>query len=198
MGLLSMFKKTENHNIKKRINISQIDDHLVFKGSLQKNYDVSELWLYCRENGSRIKVSKQQAANNFSFSILLDKLINQIAIDGSTKAYDWFLKVRSLPEENLELNNGTADIEIVEINGSSYVEYFIRLGRFSNTNIENLSFYYEQGNYIINYMTIKGNLSLLINQEPSSPKNIQRSEEHTSELQSRGHLVYRLLLEKKK
>src|SRR5690625_6306178 len=29
-------------------------------------------------------------------------------------------------------------------------------------------------------------------------KNIARSEEHTSELQSRGHLVCRLLLEKKK
>src|SRR5207253_4333898 len=30
------------------------------------------------------------------------------------------------------------------------------------------------------------------------PSNIARSEEHTSELQSRGHLVCRLLLEKKK
>src|SRR5690625_5330514 len=29
-------------------------------------------------------------------------------------------------------------------------------------------------------------------------KDVQRSEEHTSELQSRGHLVCRLLLEKKK
>src|SRR5437870_10070100 len=30
------------------------------------------------------------------------------------------------------------------------------------------------------------------------PRNLFRSEEHTSELQSRGHLVCRLLLEKKK
>src|SRR5690625_7094402 len=30
------------------------------------------------------------------------------------------------------------------------------------------------------------------------PRHIARSEEHTSELQSRGHLVCRLLLEKKK
>src|SRR5207253_5893155 len=30
------------------------------------------------------------------------------------------------------------------------------------------------------------------------PEELQRSEEHTSELQSRGHLVCRLLLEKKK
>src|SRR5439155_25090113 len=33
---------------------------------------------------------------------------------------------------------------------------------------------------------------------PPLPENITRSEEHTSELQSRGHLVCRLLLEKKK
>src|SRR3989442_9926617 len=32
----------------------------------------------------------------------------------------------------------------------------------------------------------------------SRPKNFERSEEHTSELQSRPHLVCRLLLEKKK
>src|SRR5690625_5980647 len=33
-------------------------------------------------------------------------------------------------------------------------------------------------------------------QMPSSGTNFKRSEEHTSELQSRGHLVCRLLLEK--
>src|SRR5438445_3971153 len=33
---------------------------------------------------------------------------------------------------------------------------------------------------------------------PSSPRDISRSEEHTSELQSRQYLVCRLLLEKKK
>src|SRR5690625_5489484 len=33
---------------------------------------------------------------------------------------------------------------------------------------------------------------------PRVPKPPRRSEEHTSELQSRGHLVCRLLLEKKK
>src|SRR5690625_6540101 len=33
---------------------------------------------------------------------------------------------------------------------------------------------------------------------PISPADYPRSEEHTSELQSRGHLVCRLLLEKKK
>src|SRR5690625_6448809 len=34
--------------------------------------------------------------------------------------------------------------------------------------------------------------------KPTMMKKMKRSEEHTSELQSRGHLVCRLLLEKKK
>src|SRR5690625_391852 len=38
----------------------------------------------------------------------------------------------------------------------------------------------------------------LTNPFPGVPTSAARSEEHTSELQSRGHLVCRLLLEKKK
>ena len=41
-------------------------------------------------------------------------------------------------------------------------------------------------------------VSLYNKQEPITDKQLLRSEEHTSELQSRGHLVCRLLLEKKK
>src|SRR5437660_9919539 len=42
---------------------------------------------------------------------------------------------------------------------------------------------------------MRGNM-VVLDKEPTSPG--LRSEEHTSELQSRGHLVCRLLLEKKK
>src|SRR5207253_7414031 len=41
-------------------------------------------------------------------------------------------------------------------------------------------------------------LGLLPQGQPERYKRVKRSEEHTSELQSRGHLVCRLLLEKKK
>src|SRR5690625_6028379 len=37
-----------------------------------------------------------------------------------------------------------------------------------------------------------------LGRETATAKGVTRSEEHTSELQSRGHLVCRLLLEKKK
>src|SRR5690625_6692174 len=38
----------------------------------------------------------------------------------------------------------------------------------------------------------------VIHKKPTPVQIVNRSEEHTSELQSRGHLVCRLLLEKKK
>src|SRR5437588_2649018 len=50
---------------------------------------------------------------------------------------------------------------------------------------------------MINTSDISLNLQL-INPESSSPVNYNRSEEHTSELQSHSDLVCRLLLEKKK
>src|SRR5690625_6268826 len=49
---------------------------------------------------------------------------------------------------------------------------------------------------------VTGNVNHLIAGDMNAAKldidNVTRSEEHTSELQSRGHLVCRLLLEKKK
>src|SRR5205809_7228316 len=45
---------------------------------------------------------------------------------------------------------------------------------------------------------IEGELDVLLDQKNRLTLELQRSEEHTSELQSRLHLVCRLLLEKKK
>src|SRR5437870_8361923 len=44
----------------------------------------------------------------------------------------------------------------------------------------------------------KGNVAVFIGMHATTDHEQKRSEEHTSELQSRGHLVCRLLLEKKK
>src|SRR2546427_3558304 len=46
----------------------------------------------------------------------------------------------------------------------------------------------------LNYYSLKKRFPLI----PGSPSKTQRSEEHTSELQSQSNLVCRLLLEKKK
>src|SRR5207253_10065992 len=44
----------------------------------------------------------------------------------------------------------------------------------------------------------RGHLPAMAGQQVLGRRHAERSEEHTSELQSRGHLVCRLLLEKKK
>src|SRR5207253_10768336 len=51
-----------------------------------------------------------------------------------------------------------------------------------------------------NLRTFVNQLRRKVERDPARPQRIvtERSEEHTSELQSRGHLVCRLLLEKKK
>src|SRR5439155_16475264 len=48
------------------------------------------------------------------------------------------------------------------------------------------------------YQSPPKNMWPLISPASGAPSSFIRSEEHTSELQSRGHLVCRLLLEKKK
>src|SRR5690625_6067158 len=52
--------------------------------------------------------------------------------------------------------------------------------------------------FLIVEKMVRGNLLPQVSLDREEWFNIRRSEEHTSELQSRGHLVCRLLLEKKK
>src|SRR5690625_6088876 len=59
----------------------------------------------------------------------------------------------------------------------------------TSTHTPNREIYTLKGDF-----TLIGNTNLSIDPNPDA----RRSEEHTSELQSRGHLVCRLLLEKKK
>src|SRR5690606_41001493 len=73
----------------------------------------------------------------------------------------------------------------IHTNGHSKTNDFVV--RFANVN--------GTGSASANFLFAKAIFRMGI---PVSPKNIFRSEEHTSELQSRENLVCRLLLEKKK
>src|SRR5690625_6972575 len=52
-------------------------------------------------------------------------------------------------------------------------------------------------NPVTSTATVTNRAASTVTSQPTASANSARSEEHTSELQSRGHLVCRLLLEKK-
>src|SRR5690625_7020819 len=58
---------------------------------------------------------------------------------------------------------------------------------------------YMKNNYILSFIGFApaDDPQIVVYVAVDNPKDVVRSEEHTSELQSRGHLVCRLLLEKK-
>src|SRR5690625_6843233 len=58
--------------------------------------------------------------------------------------------------------------------------------------------YPEEGIFIKAYLAMNASFDQTVEVIKQSINKLPRSEEHTSELQSRGHLVCRLLLEKKK
>src|SRR5690625_6019277 len=87
---------------------------------------------------------------------------------------------------NLSLHDALPISQRVEIETS-----FITLGQFIK-----LANVFESGGMIKAFLQDTG---VLVNGEIEQRRGRKlRSEEHTSELQSRGHLVCRLLLEKKK
>src|SRR5690625_5530932 len=99
------------------------------------------------------------------------------------------------------------DIDRYDINGK-YEQVFIGARELSTDDLpdqaqtwvnKNLRYTHGYGVAMshVNEITKQGQPEYILKNIPSEGE-IDRSEEHTSELQSRGHLVCRLLLEKKK
>src|SRR5699024_11426806 len=138
------------------------------------------------------KLTEQAASQKFEFHIKLDELMSVLPDEMEEKIFNYYFKIKRPVSVLSDKQMNSDKIVFTEEDGVEYGEYFIRCGRFENTYIDDLTFYYEGENFLIPYITTKGNISLAYNQETG------RSEEHTSELQSRFDLVCRLLLEKKK
>ncbi|WP_188454994.1 CDP-glycerol glycerophosphotransferase family protein [Virgibacillus oceani] len=177
MKLLSLLKKRfkkSNEKLKYKLSIVQTQKTLNITGMFYKeNYLGKELWLFERNNGDEsFKLDEINPSESFSFSVSLKDLINRVKLEDGT-TYDWHVKIRRPYAELSEAKKESKQIMLVEENDVRYAEYFIRLGRFQYTNIDNLNFYYEQENHLINYLTEKGNLSLIVNGEPDAPTRLQ-------------------------
>ena len=117
---------------------------------------------------SRIK-SPKLLTNKFSFTVSLDKLLNLLATKTNDKVFNYYLKIR----RHYRDSDKKMDYELIECDGQTYVEYYLRLGRFKETDVENLIPYEQNEQFLINYLTNKGNLSSVLNEELKTPIKLQ-------------------------
>src|SRR5699024_3032657 len=87
--------------------------------------------------------------------------------------FNFYFKIKRPVSELSDKQMNSDKIVFTEENGEPYAEYFICCGRFENTYIDDLTFYYVGDNFLIPYITTKGNISLAYNRETDSPTRIQ-------------------------
>ncbi|GIO23405.1 CDP-glycerol glycerophosphotransferase family protein [Oceanobacillus sp. J11TS1] len=138
----------------------------------RENFKAKELWLFTRSHEVKIKVSEINPANKFTFEINLESLIQDLN-SNLAENYDWYFKVTTPLKSVPAARRKSSDLEIIEIDGMQFAEYFIRCGRFEHTKAEGLQYYHYSENRVLNYITIKGNLSLVYNIEPDAPTKLQ-------------------------
>lgn len=168
--LLSRFKnKKQTKKLKYQLLVMQKNNTLTISGVFNKEkYSAKELWLFSRETKSRYKISEISPSNKFEFSVSLDDLLTLLK-EEQEERFDWFFKI-TRPFSELSLTaQENENVEITEVDGEMYAEYFIRCGRFQHTKMEGLTFHFQKEDSIINYITEKGNLSVTINNEIGSP-----------------------------
>lgn len=169
--LKKKIKKPKNKYI---LQITQNGNELQISGHFRKtHYKAKELWLFSKKGPERIKVASISPNNQFTFKIDLHQLMDDLRKNTTDHSFNWFIKIRTPLTEISDQACNNDKIEVVGENGEKYAEYFIRLGRFQQTDIKGLGFYKKDDNYLINYITIKGNLSLLLNEEPNAPVKLQ-------------------------
>ncbi|OAT81593.1 hypothetical protein A6P54_12525 [Bacillus sp. MKU004] len=176
--IFSNKNNTKNPKLKQEIEITQKNDVLFLKGKLGKeNYHVESLYLSSRFNDESIQVSLNESmGNNFDFEVSLRHLIEQLSpYHGKEHTFDWYMHV-SVPTAVLNKNTvkkleQTADF--FEKNGEVFASYPLRLGRFSHTNRNRLIPVEHSNQKGSCYLTTKGNLSFVLNSDPSTPTRIQ-------------------------
>ncbi len=177
---LFRFLKLKNNNqhkkkkLKQQIEIIQNGAQVTVSGVFNKdNYQTNELWLISRDGERSMKVSETSPTNNFKFIYNMEELVDNLPkYNGDT--YDYYFKVRTpLSQLSKAKREDDRNLKIVEGNDDLYAEYFIRCGRFQSTNIQGLKYVNKADHTLINYITTKGNFSLVFNGAPESPTKLQ-------------------------
>src|SRR5690625_4391934 len=176
MNLLSLFKKNNKKNkIKHELNITMSDKVLTFSGLFNReHYHATELWLFSREDNVGYKLASQEPSQKFEFQVELKDLMFVLSENGiEEELLDFHFKIKRPVSELSEKKLNSDKVHFTEENGVQFGEYYIRGGRFEHSYIDEMTFHYEEENFLIPYITTKGNLSLAYNREPSSPTKLQ-------------------------
>lgn len=194
MNILNFFKRKKRKPNKRLLSIEQINDKITLRGGFQKeNYYVTEVWLFNRnDNEIGYLMDSQKPSNNFSFNIHFNDVL-KLTLKDQLETFDWYFKVRYLASEVSEKRKLTGQIEYVTIDGEVYMEYFIRCGRFYRTYFNDYLTLNNINDSVVNFTTIKGNLSVIVNGEPESPTKIQidKMKSKKSHLKLEGKLFTR-------
>ena len=169
--LFRIRKAKPKTKLKQSLTITQDKESVRIKGNFSKEYYCAkELWFFSREDEEKkVKVAETVISPDFDFELNLKSLVQSLQED-EPAIYDCYIKV-TVPVEMIgektlfKVQHGA---ECVEVDGHLNIEYLIRLGRFQETNIEQLSFYHDQDKQCIFSLTKKGNLSLYMNMIPNT------------------------------
>ncbi|TMU84080.1 CDP-glycerol glycerophosphotransferase [Bacillus sp. BHET2] len=172
-------KKKHKPKLKQEINITQDKENLSIKGSLSNEiYEVEELWLTSRskkDDWIHVQSNSSPFKYQFDFRLSIKDLMQKLSIYIGEHAFDWYIKI-SVPTSELSekaYKRIESKATFHEKDQKTIASYYIRLGRFSHTTRNRLSFVDHQQQRGICYITTKGNLSFLLNSDPETPTKIQ-------------------------
>ncbi|MFS0647400.1 CDP-glycerol glycerophosphotransferase family protein [Siminovitchia sp. 179-K 8D1 HS] len=169
MKLISWIKRKKKQKLKYKLYVSQINDFLTLSGFLSNNnYKVVGLWLVSRDKNVDMEICTVSPSNEFEFKVSLIEVIDKLKGHEDT-FYDWYLRIRKKYEDLNPSEQERDDLKVIKLGGVQYGEYLIRCGRFQKTRVEGLTLYFQDDDSIINYLTDKGNLSLIKNKELTVP-----------------------------
>ncbi|WP_430790316.1 CDP-glycerol glycerophosphotransferase family protein [Virgibacillus flavescens] len=163
---------------KKQLKIENSRNQISIKGQLNQQITTSELWLIDKESKEGILINSIKPASNFIYKVDLEEIARELETryDIEEKSLSWYIKVKKplslFSEKNIEKNKMTINFTSAE-DGTEYGEYLMQLGRFSETYIDGVEYVSNSFSKITNYITAKGNVSLLFNKDLSLPANLQ-------------------------
>ncbi|MFB6469125.1 CDP-glycerol glycerophosphotransferase family protein [Cytobacillus sp. Hz8] len=160
---IKLFRPTKANTYKKTLFMKKNNNLLDISGELDRTYKAKELWLSTSLKEPGFKLSEIHPSSRFKFEVDLQTFDEKI----SQNRYVFYLKVQVLqettaPERYEKLKTNATAKEVTRADGRSAIEYFIRLGKFKNTQFEAYEPWIFAQHKAYAYINTKGFISLVV------------------------------------